>query len=189
VLHHMKNNGLIAHSDLVLLDVAAESAFYAADISRTVPAAGRFTSRQRAVYDAVLRTQTAAIALLKPGVNKREYEDQVGQLILDELVKLNVIKPTAAKAPDATKLLRAYYPHGTSHFLGLDVHDVGDYTVPLEPGMVLTVEPGIYLREEGIGIRIEDDILITDTGCEVLSKDIPADPDEIEALIQKGQNQ
>jgi Xaa-Pro aminopeptidase len=169
IIHHMKNNGPVTPGNLVLLDIGAESACYAADISRTIPVSGHFTDRQGAVYEAVWRVQQAAIGLLKPGVKKRPYEDQVGQLILEELRGLGL------KNPD----LRTHYPHSASHFLGLDVHDVGDYAQPLTAGMVITVEPGIYLREEGIGVRLEDDVLVTQTGCEVLSSAIPSAPEDI----------
>jgi Xaa-Pro aminopeptidase len=174
VLHYMKNDATVADGDLVLLDTGAEVGWYAADISRTVPAGGRFTDRQRAVYEAVLRAQRAGIKLHKPGATIAGIDEQMRKILTDEIKKLGLKQP-----------LRAYYPH-LSHHLGLDVHDTGDARLKLAPGMVVTCEPGLYLKEEGIGVRLEDDILITEDGCEVLSRDIPSDPDGIENLLIRG---
>jgi Xaa-Pro aminopeptidase len=163
VIHHMKNNQPVAPGDLVLFDVGAESSLYCADISRTYAVGGRFTKRQRAVYEAVQRVQATAIARLHPGITLPAFEEAVASHIVDELKQLGIQDPD----------VRTYFPHATSHYLGLDVHDVGDYTAPLAPGMVITVEPGIYLKEEGIGVRLEDDVLITKDGHENLSAHIP----------------
>jgi Xaa-Pro aminopeptidase len=164
-LHYIDNKGPITASSLVLLDVGAEVENYAADITRSY--ALRPSKRQQQVAAAVLEVQEFAVSYLKPGVELRDYESKVEQFMGEKLRELGLIK-TIEKDN-----VRHYYPHSTSHFLGLDVHDVGDYERPLEPGMVLTVEPGIYIPEEGIGIRIEDDVLITKSGLEILSKKLP----------------
>lgn len=161
-LHNVANNAPLHRGELVVCDVGAEYEHYAADITRTV-SLGAPTDRQRAIYDAVLEAQTYALGLLKPGALLREYEERVANFVGKKLIELKLIK----KADEES--IRTYFPHATSHFLGLNVHDVGDYTRPLEPGMVLTCEPGIYVGAEGIGIRIEDDVLITKQGNQVLS--------------------
>lgn len=169
VIHYVKNNQEIQTGDLILLDVGAEVSNYSADITRTY-AVGRQSSRQKDVTDAVVRVQKQALKLLGPGVDMKKYEKQIDAIMAKELKKLKLVSNT-----DDKKQLKKYYPHLASHFLGLDTHDAADYTTPLQPGMVLTVEPGIYIPEEGIGVRIEDDILITETGNEVLSADLPQD--------------
>lgn len=167
-LHNIANNSVLDRGSLLILDVGAEVEHYSADITRTLAIdPSQTTDRQRAVYDAVYRVQQRAITMLKPGVVLREYETQVMNMIGDELIDLGLIKDVSPE------LVRQYYPHSTSHFLGLNVHDVGDYDRPLEPGMVLTVEPGIYIADEAIGIRLEDDVLVTETGVKVLSKRLP----------------
>lgn len=162
ILHYGYNNAILKPTDYIVVDVGAEIEHYAADITRTL-ILGQASSRQRAVYDAVTRLQQQALALLKPGVLLREYEKTIEHLMGLELKQLRLI--TDETNHDA---IRHYYPHGTSHFLGLDVHDVGDYHEPLAANMVVTCEPGIYIPEEGIGVRIEDDILITKAGNRVL---------------------
>jgi Xaa-Pro aminopeptidase len=161
-LHNVANQAPLNAGELVVVDVGAEYEHYAADITRTV-SFGKPTARQRAVYDAVSAVQAFALDLLKPGTNLRQYEDKVARRMGQELKALGLIK-TAKKAD-----IRKYFPHATSHFLGLNVHDVGDYTQALQPGVVLTCEPGIYIPEEGIGVRLEDDVLITKDAHEVLS--------------------
>ncbi|HSH55249.1 MAG TPA: Xaa-Pro aminopeptidase [Candidatus Limnocylindrales bacterium] len=162
ILHNVSNTVPLKKGDLLVLDVGAEYQHYAADVTRTV-AYGEPSRRQQAVQTAVLAVQEHAIALVKPGILLKEYEQQVEKLMGEQLLKLGLIK-------EATKeSIRRYYPHATSHFLGLDAHDAGDYSQPLPVGAVITVEPGIYIPEEGIGVRIEDDVLITETGCDVLS--------------------
>ncbi len=156
-LHHIDNSGPVANGDLIVLDVGASVEHYAADITRTVNQQP-LTTRQQQVFDAVGHVQDHALSLLKPGILLRDYEAAVADNMGGVLRDLGLIdKPT----PTA---IRHYFPHATSHFLGLDTHDVGDYSRPLEPGMVLTCEPGIYIPEENIGVRLEDDILITENG-------------------------
>ncbi len=165
-LHYTQNSSQLVENELVLLDVGAEVNHYAADITRTysleVP-----TKRQQQVYDAVLAVQEYALDMLKPGVILREYEQSVALFMGEKLRELGLIKSIESDA------IRQYYPHATSHFLGLDVHDVADYELPLEAGMVLTVEPGIYIPEESIGIRIEDDVVVEESGVRVLSAKLP----------------
>lgn len=166
-IHYMQCNDVIKENGLLLFDVGAEVHNYSADISRTY-AYKNPTLRQKAVYSAVQRVQKAAFELIKPGVDMRKYEAKVDEIMALELKKLKLIDDVKDK-----KKLKKYYPHLTSHFLGLDTHDAADYALPLAPGMVLTVEPGIYIPEEQIGIRIEDDVLVTENGIEILSKHLP----------------
>ena len=185
-LHYVKNDRQCRDGDLVLIDFGAEYANYAADLTRTVPVSGRFTPRQRAVYDAVLRVQKAGIAMLRAGNTLDAYNDAVGRVMEAELIRLGLLDPQAVKAqPQDKPLYKKYFPHGASHHLGLDVHDYGDKFRPFEAGMVFTCEPGIYIREEGIGVRIENDILITDQGPVDLTADIPREAEEIEALMSR----
>jgi Xaa-Pro aminopeptidase len=185
VLHYVKNDKQLQADDLVLMDFGAEYANYAADVTRTVPVNGRFTPRQRQVYEAVLRVQRGAIRAMVPGATIEGVQQTSGGLMEGELVALGLLTPEqiAAQPPDAP-LYKRWFMHGVSHHLGLDVHDYGDRLRPLEPGMVLTCEPGIYIREEGIGIRLENDILVTAEGPVDLCAEIPIEPDEIEALMQ-----
>jgi Xaa-Pro aminopeptidase len=168
-LHNVGNNAPLSQHELVILDVGAEVSHYAADISRTV-IQGQPSSRQQAVYDAVLAVQQYALSLLKPGVLLQEYEKQVETYMGLQLVDLGLLDEAEAEAPAN---IRRYFPHATSHFLGLDVHDVGDYRIPLAASMVVTCEPGIYIPGEGIGVRVEDDVLITETGNTVLTVELP----------------
>ena len=161
-LHNVSNNGALSSKELLLVDTGAEVEHYAADITRTVTI-GSPSPRQRAVHGAVLDVQRHAFSLLKPGVIMKEYEHQVERYMGEKLRELGLIKTMSHKN------VRRFYPHGTSHFLGLNVHDAGDYERPLEPGMVLTVEPGIYIPKEAIGIRIEDDVLVTQKGIKILT--------------------
>lgn len=165
-LHNISNNSKLANGDLVTIDVGAEVDNYAADITRTL-AISSASARQQQVYDAVLATQNYGFTLLKPGVDFREYEEKVASFLGEQLVVLGLIKNASDHAN-----IRKYCPHAISHFLGLDVHDVGDYRQPLAENMVLTCEPGIYIPEEGIGVRIEDDILIMASGNRVLSQSL-----------------
>jgi Xaa-Pro aminopeptidase len=166
-LHYISNGHSLDTSELLLIDAGAEVEGYAADITRTL-SLDKPTARQTAVQEAVKNVQEFALEQIKPGVFLKEYEQSVEKKMGEELKRLKLIK-----TPDR-EAVRRYYPHATSHFLGLDVHDVADYTKPLLPGMVLTVEPGIYIPEESIGVRIEDDILVTESGIEVLSKNLPS---------------
>ncbi|MDB5182487.1 MAG: hypothetical protein JWO47_271 [Candidatus Saccharibacteria bacterium] len=166
-IHYMSCNAELADNDLLLLDVGAEFKNYSADISRTW-SRGKPSARQKAVFKAVEKVQQAAFKLLKPGVTFKAYEQQVDDLMAIELKELGLINDITDK-----KKLKKYYPHLASHFLGLDTHDAADYELPLAPGMVLTVEPGIYIPEENIGVRIEDNIVITKTGNKILSAALP----------------
>ncbi len=187
-LHYVKNDKQCREDELVLIDFGAEYASYAGDLTRTVPVSGSFSPRQRAVYDAVLRVQKAAIQTLRPGNTLDAANDAVGRVVETELIGLGLLDPAAVQAqPKDKPLYKKYFPHGLSHHLGLDVHDYGDKYRPFEAGMVLTCEPGIYIREEGIGVRIENDILITDQGPVDLAADVPREADEIEALMQRSQ--
>lgn len=167
-IHHIDNNSPLGDHELMLMDVGAEVSNYAADITRTY-ARGTATKRQKAVHAAVLETQTFAMDQLRPGVTIREYEKTVHHFMGEKLRELGLIKSIEPEA------VHKYYPHATSHSLGLDVHDAADYERPLEPNMVLTVEPGIYIPEEGLGVRIEDDVLITTDGVINLTSKLPRD--------------
>lgn len=166
-LHNVANNSKLNPGELVVIDIGAEVDNYAADITRTL-VMGEASDRQNQVYGAVLAAQKYALTLLKPGVDFVSYEQKVADFLGGELVELGLIKDASDQAN-----VRKYCPHATSHFLGLDVHDVGNYLEPLKENMVLTCEPGIYIPEEGIGVRIEDDVLITKTGNRVLSSGLP----------------
>ncbi len=165
-VHYIANSSAVSPDEFVLMDIGAEVSNYAADITRTYHP-GEPTKRQQAVLEAVVDVQEFAKSLLKPGVILRDYEQRIEQYMGEKLRALGLISTID------TENVRTYYPYLTSHFLGLDVHDVGEYDKPLESGMVLTVEPGIHIFEEGIAVRIEDDVLITETGIDVLSKKLP----------------
>jgi len=168
-LHYIDNNGPLQQNQLLVLDVGAEWSNYTADITRTV-AVGEPTKRQQQVFEAVCKVQDYAIDLLKPGADYMEYEKQVERFMGQVLQEIGLI--AGDRQPDRAEI-RSYFPHATSHFLGLDAHDVGDYKQLLQPGMVITCEPGIYIAEEGIGVRIEDDILITADGNRNMSARLP----------------
>ncbi len=186
VLHYVKNDKQVQAGDLVLIDFGAEYSHYAGDLTRTVPASGRFTARQKEVYNAVLRVQKAAIDMLRPGGTLDRLNAEVGRVMERELVGLGLLDPEAVRSqPTEKPLYKQYFPHGTSHHLGLDVHDVGDRFRPFEPGMVFTCEPGVYIRAEGIGVRIENDILITAGDPVDLTADVPREADEIESLMNE----
>ena len=188
VLHYLENNKQCISGDLVLIDVGAEYANYACDVTRCLPVNGKFTDRQREVYESVLRVEKASIELLKPGALLSEYHMQVGDLMTKELINLNLISQEEVDNQNPSwPAYKKYFMHGTSHYLGLDVHDYGLWDgSPMEAGMVFTCEPGIYIPEEGIGIRIEDDILITSNGYINLTKEIPKELSEIEAAMKTG---
>jgi Xaa-Pro aminopeptidase len=186
VLHYVENNRQCADGDIILLDVAAEYANYASDLTRSIPVNGKYTKRQKEVYNAVLRVHRAATKLLLPGQTFKKYNQVVGDLMTEELLQLRLIKKDQVKNQDPNwPAYKKYFMHGTSHFLGLDVHDVGFFYEPMQPGMVFTVEPGIYIPEEGLGIRIENNILVTTNGQLDLMKNIPFEVDEIEQLMAK----
>ena len=187
VLHYVKNDKQCLDGDLVLMDFGAEYANYAADITRTVPVNGRFSHRQRKLYTAVHKIQTEAIAMLVPGNTLKAYHEEVGRVVESELVGLGLLERKAIRDQSKDKpLYRKFFMHGTSHHLGLDVHDYGHARTPFKEGMVLTCEPGIYIKDEGMGVRIENDILITADGPEDLTAGVPVDAEEIESLMQAG---
>ena len=186
VLHYVENNKECKSGDVILLDVAAEYGNYASDLSRSIPVNGKFTKRQKDVYNAVLRVMRAAIKMLVVGNNITDYHKAVGKIMEEELIGLGLLdKKEVEKQNPAMPLYKKYYMHGTSHFLGLDVHDVGNKYRLFEAGMVFTCEPGIYIPEENLGIRLEDDILITAKGPINLMANIPIEADEIEKLMAK----
>jgi Xaa-Pro aminopeptidase len=170
--------------EVLLMDFGADYANYAADLSRSIPIGGRFAPRQRAVYDAVLRVMKFAKSLLRPGTSLPEYHLEVGRAMEGELIGLGLLdrEAVAKQNPDAP-LYKKYFMHGTSHHLGLDVHDIMLRYTTFEAGMVLTCEPGIYIPEEGIGIRLENDILLTEGDPIDLMAGIPLEADEIEELM------
>lgn len=184
VLHYIENNKACNDGELLLLDVGAEYGNYNADMTRTIPVNGRFTPRQRAVYDAVLRVHREAAGMLQPGINIQDYHKEVGLIMQSELLGLKLIDHTDIKNQDpAWPAYKKYFMHGTSHHLGLDVHDVGTMHFPITPSMVFTVEPGIYIPEEGFGIRLENNIVIQENGYFDLMRNIPIEAEEIESLM------
>jgi Xaa-Pro aminopeptidase len=185
VLHYIENNQQCKAGDVILLDVGAEYANYASDLTRCIPVSGRFTERQKAVYNAVLHVKTEAEKLLVPGTMMAEYHKEVGKIMEAELVKLKLIDATDIKNQDpAWPAYKKYFMHGTSHFIGLDTHDVGHWNEPIKEGMVFTCEPGIYIPAEGLGIRLEDDLLVRASGGPLnLMADIPLEADHIESLM------
>ncbi|MFD2246028.1 aminopeptidase P N-terminal domain-containing protein [Pontibacter ruber] len=186
ILHYVDNNQECKDGDLVLMDFGAEYANYASDLTRTVPVNGKFTDRQRDVYESVLRVMKAATQMLVPGNTLDQYHAFVGTVMENELIRLGLLNEGDVRNQDPAKpLYKKYFMHGTSHFLGLDVHDVGSKYRPFEEGMVFTCEPGIYIREEGIGIRLENDILVTRSGPQDLMKDIPLEAADIESLMKR----
>lgn len=186
VLHYNDNNQECKDGDVILLDFGAEYANYAADLTRSIPVNGKFTKRQKDVYNAVLRVMRAATKMLVVGTVIPKYQEEVGKVMEQELIGLGLLKKEEVARQDPKQpLYKKYFMHGTSHFLGLDVHDIGNRYLPLQAGMVLTCEPGIYIPEEGLGIRIENDILITEKGPVDLMASIPIEADEIEELMSR----
>ncbi len=196
VLHYVRNDQKLRQEELVLIDAGCELEGYASDVTRTWPVGGRFSGPGRAIYEVVLAAQHAALELCAPGATLPAIHDAAVKVIVEGLVELGVLEGDPAELA-AREAHRPYYMHGTSHWLGLDVHDVGAYKQggeprPLEEGVVFTVEPGIYVapdtegvdqRFHGIGVRIEDDVAITENGHENLTSEIPKDPDEVEAMV------
>ncbi len=181
VLHYIENSAVCNDGDVLLMDVGAEYGNYASDMTRCLPVSGRFTDRQRKVYGAVLSVMRDAMKLLRPGVSLHDYHKQVGELMTEQLLGLGLIdKHDVAKQNPAWPAYKKHFMHGTSHFIGLDVHDVGLWHEPIQPGHVFTVEPGIYILEEGLGIRLENDIVIGEDGFDDLMGDIPLDAEAIE---------
>ncbi len=181
VLHYIENNQPCKDGDIILLDVGAEYAHYNADLTRSVPVNGRYTKRQKDVYNAVLNVQREAMKLLRPGTTIPEYHKEVGKIMESELMGLGLIDTTDVKNqhPDLPAY-KKYFMHGTSHHLGLDVHDYGNMYGKIEEGMVFTVEPGIYIREESLGIRIENNVVVKKDGVDDLMKNIPVEVEDIE---------
>jgi Xaa-Pro aminopeptidase len=196
-LHYVANRRTMKEGELVLVDAGAEVGYYSGDVTRTWPVSGTYSGEQREIYDLVLRAQMGVIRTVKPGLQWHHLHETAVKILTEGLVDLGVLEGPVEKAIEE-KTYRKWYMHGTGHWLGLDVHDVGAYAEdgepgrPLAPGMVFTVEPGLYFHEDeegvperfrGIGVRIEDDVLVTGEGCDVLSQDAPKEPEEIEALI------
>lgn len=186
VLHYTLNNAQCQAGELILMDVAAEYGNYASDLSRTIPVSGRFTPRQRAVYDAVLRVKNEATKLLVPGTLWKEYHVEVGKIMTSELLGLGVLdKADVQNESKESPAYKRYFMHGTSHHIGLDTHDYGLLHLPMRANMVFTVEPGIYIPEEGFGVRLEDDVVVQEKGAPInLMETIPIEAEEIEALMQ-----
>lgn len=185
ILHYVANNQVCQDGDLLLLDVAAEYANYSSDLSRTIPVSGRFSTRQKEVYNAVLRVKNEATKMLRPGTYWKEYHKEVGKIMTSELLGLGLLdKADVQNENPEWPAYKKYFMHGTSHHLGLDTHDYGLLHLPMEANMVFTVEPGIYIPEEGFGIRLEDDVVIQPTGePRNLMQSIPIEADEIETLM------
>jgi Xaa-Pro aminopeptidase len=187
VLHYIENNQECKAGDLLLLDVAAEYANYKSDLTRTIPVSGRFSERQKAVYNAVNHVKKEATKLLVPGVYWKEYHVEVGKIMTSELLKLGLITKADVQNEDPKwPAYKKYFMHGTSHHIGLDTHDYGLIHEPIKANMVFTVEPGIYIPKEGFGIRLEDDVVVQEKGEPFnLMKNIPIEADEIEDLMNQ----
>nr|MBK9651205.1 aminopeptidase P N-terminal domain-containing protein [Bacteroidota bacterium] len=186
VLHYIENNKQCKAGDVILLDVGAEYANYNADMTRCLPVSGKFTPRQKDVYNAVHRVMEAAKKMLRPGTMMADYHREVGKLMTEELITLKLITREDVKKENADwPAYKKYFMHGTSHFLGLDVHDVGLWHKPIQPGMVFTVEPGIYIREENLGIRLENNVMVTMGEPLDMFKNIPVQAEEIEQLMNE----
>lgn len=186
-LHYVTNNDVCKDGDLMLLDLGCEYANYVSDLSRCIPVNGRFSKRQKEVYNAVLRVFYQVQDLIRPGRILRDNQAEAGAMIEKELVDLGLLTMDDIRNQDpANPAYRRYFMHGVSHFLGIDVHDVGNHYRPMEEGMVFSCEPGIYIAEEGIGVRIEGDILVTSgKGIDLLGK-VPVEVEEIEDLMHSG---
>ena len=186
VLHYIDNNKPCKNGDILLMDFGAEYANYASDLTRTIPVNGKFSARQKAVYNSVLHVMKEAKKMLVPGTNFKDYNKEVGRIMEAELIKLELLDKHDVKKQDPKNpLFKKYFMHGTSHSIGLDVHDVGSFETPMKDGMIFTCEPGIYILEEELGIRLENDILITTNGPNDLMKNIPIEVDEIEELMNE----
>jgi Xaa-Pro aminopeptidase len=186
VLHYLSNDQACKKGELLLLDVGASYANYNADLTRTIPVSGRFTRRQRQVYDAVLRVMRASIKGAVVGKLHRDWQREAQAMMNEELLSLGLLKPADIKKQTVDEpACRKYFMHGLGHLLGLDVHDVGFTTEPFAPGWVLTVEPGIYISEEGFGVRLENDIVVTESGPVDLMADTPVEADQIEDLMNR----
>jgi Xaa-Pro aminopeptidase len=185
-LHYTDNNKLCKEGELILMDFGAEYGYYCADLTRTVPVTGKFTKRQKTVYNACLHLHHYAASILKPGITLPVYTDKVGEEATKIFQKIGLLKKSDVKNEDKdNRAYRKYLYHGISHYLGIDVHDVGSRTAPVKAGMLFTIEPGIYIEEEQMGIRIENNYLITKSGNKDLMKNIPITVEEIEFLMKK----
>ncbi len=200
VLHYKTNRDILKEGELLLIDAGGEKDLYASDITRTFPVSGKFSPAQRAIYEIVLESQKEAIALVRPGVSFHDVHKRTVEVLVSGLVRLGLLQGRVEDLVRDRATYGAFYPHNTSHWIGLDVHDCGDYflpngeSIPLEVGNLLTIEPGIYISEDrtdvpaeyrGIGIRIEDDVLVTAAGSEVLTLEAPKEIAEIEAIVGK----
>ena len=185
ILHYIKNNSQCKSGELILIDSAAEYGNYCSDLTRTIPVSGRYSVRQKAIYNAVLNVKREATTLLTPGNLWKEYHEEVGKIMTAELLKLGLLdKNDVRKQDPKNPAYKKYFMHGTSHHIGLDTHDYGLLNEPFEPNMVFTVEPGIYLPDEGFGIRIEDVVVVQESGDPInLMKNIPIEIDEIESIM------
>lgn len=185
-LHYISNNAECKAGELILMDFGAEYGGYCADLTRTVPVSGKFTRRQKTVYNACLHLHNYAKSILKPGITIVDYTDKVGEEATQQFLKIGLLRKNDVKNEDAeNRAYRKYLYHGISHHLGIDVHDLGTRTAPIKAGMVFTVEPGIYIEEEQMGIRIENNLWITRNGNKDLMQNIPITAEEIEALMKK----
>jgi Xaa-Pro aminopeptidase len=186
ILHYINNNAECKDGELILMDFGAEYGGYCADLTRTVPVNGKFTRRQKTVYNACLHLHDYAKSLLKPGISIVEYTEKVGEEATQQFLKIGLLKKSDVKNEDPeNRAYRKYLYHGISHHLGIDVHDLGTRTEPIKAGMVFTVEPGIYIEEEQMGVRIENNLWITKSGNKDLFKNIPITAEDIEALMKK----
>ena len=185
ILHYIKNNSQCKSGELILIDAAAEYGNYCSDLTRTIPVSGRYSVRQKAIYNAVLNVKREATTLLTPGNLWKEYHEEVGKIMTAELLKLGLLdKNDVRKQDPKNPAYKKYFMHGTSHHIGLDTHDYGLLNEPFEPNMVFTVEPGIYLPDEGFGIRIEDVVMVQESGDPInMMKTIPIEIDEIESIM------
>ena len=184
VLHYIENNNACKDGDVLLMDFGAEYANYASDLTRTIPVNGKFSERQKAVYNSVLNVMKEATKMITPGTKFKDYNTEIGRIMELELIKLGLLnKHDVQKQDPKNPLFKKYFMHGTSHYLGLDVHDVGDFDWPMKEGMVFTCEPGIYILEEELGVRLENDVLVTANGPDDLMKNIPIEIEEIESLM------
>ncbi len=186
ILHYVENNQECKDGDLILMDFGAEYGNYCADLTRTIPINGKFGRRQKTVYNACLHLHNYAASILKPGISIIDYTEKVGEEATQVFLKIGLLKKSDVKNEDVeNRAYRKYLYHGISHHLGLDVHDVGTRTEPIKAGMLFTIEPGIYIEEEKIGVRIENNFWITKNGNKDLMKNIPITVEEIEALMKK----
>ena len=186
ILHYVDNDQQLQDGDLLLMDFGADFGYYASDMTRTIPVNGRFTDRQKDVYSAVLRIMKYATGLLRPGIFLKDYEREVGEYAAREMVDLKLLtQQEIDEAPESRPAHKKYFMHGTSHFLGIDVHDVGLHHKPIEKNMVFTVEPGIYIPDERIGVRLENNVVVTDNAPMDLMANIPIEIEEIEQLMNE----